>query len=389
MNAVYPNGDNMRDIPDYTVMFPDWVARYYEQTGDGATLAAAYPAMRAVAEYIRRAQAPATGLVTDLPGGAGPYLHGIVDWPAPMRYGYTFDGNAARTIHNAEAVGAYRAAAAAADTLGEAGDAARYSRWASELTGAINARLRRADGSYSDGLTAGGAQIDSAAQHAQTYPLYYGVAPKDAVPGLGTRIAAQGMRQGPMTWHKLLSALALAGHDDQVVSLLTDRSADGPARILAENGTFMWEQWTPGCATAPCTTPVSESNSESFSHGWGAWGVVDMIETLLGVRVTSPGAASVTIAPPDLHGDRLRRLRGSTWTQRGTVGVAWSRERLGTALAVRVPANVSATVAIPVDGTPAHRVRGDAAARFEGYRDGRAVYAVGPGRATFTPGRPR
>ena len=28
LGAVYPNGDNMRDIPDYTETFPDWVVRY-------------------------------------------------------------------------------------------------------------------------------------------------------------------------------------------------------------------------------------------------------------------------------------------------------------------------------------------------------------------------
>jgi hypothetical protein len=384
LGAVYPNGDNMRDIPDYTEMFPDWVARYYEQTGDRATLAAAYPAMRAAAEYIRAAQG-STGLVTDLPGGAGPYLHGIIDWPAPMRYGYTFDGNAARTIHNAEAVGAYRAVAAAAGALGHQGDAAQYGHWADELSDTINARLRRPDGLYSDGLTSGGTQIDNAAQHAQTYPIYYGVAPKDAVGTLADRIAAQGMQQGPMTWHKLLDALAIAGRDDQVVSLLTDAKADGPAKILAENGTFMWEQWNPGCATAPCTTPISESNSESFSHGWGSWGVVDMVETLLGVRVTSAGAATIAVEPPALHGDRLRKLRGSAWTQRGTVPVAWERKASGMTLSLTVPPNVTARVAIPVDGRPRYKVSGKADARFEGYQDGRAVFTVGPGDARFAP----
>ena len=34
-----PNGDNMRDIPDYTEFVPDWVWRYYEQSGDAPTLA--------------------------------------------------------------------------------------------------------------------------------------------------------------------------------------------------------------------------------------------------------------------------------------------------------------------------------------------------------------
>jgi hypothetical protein len=390
LGAVYPNGDNMRDIPDYTEMFPDWVVRYWEQTGDDATLELAYPTMRAVVDYIRRAQPEeggTAGLVTNLPGGAGSYRFGIIDWPPPMRYGYTFDGNAARTIHNAEAVGAFLATATAAEALGHDGDAAQYRQWADDLAAAINAKLRRPDGLYSDGLSSapGNPQIDNTAQHAQTYPIYFGVAPEDAVDTLADHVVAQGMRQGPMTWHKLLRALALAGREDQVVKLLTDREADGPAKILAQNGTFTWEQWNPGCSTSPCTTPINESSSDSFSHGWGAWGVVDMIETLLGVSVTSPGAATISIAPPDLDQADLGRVRGSVWTQRGTVRAAWSRDRRGVELEVDVPANVTATVAIPVDGRPRYEVGGDADARFEGYRDGRAVFTVGPGEAEFQP----
>ena len=38
VNAVYPNGDNMRDIPDYTEFVPEWVWRYYEQSGDASAL---------------------------------------------------------------------------------------------------------------------------------------------------------------------------------------------------------------------------------------------------------------------------------------------------------------------------------------------------------------
>ena len=66
---------------------------------------------------------------------------------------------------------------------------------------------------------------------------------------LGANLVAQGMHQGPMTWHVLLTALHKADQDDQIVKLLTDASADGPAKILAEDGTYMWESWDPGCAT--------------------------------------------------------------------------------------------------------------------------------------------
>ena len=88
-----------------------------------------------------------------------------------------------------------------------------------------------------------------------------------------------------MTWHVLLKALADGGRYDQVVKLLTDHDADGPARTLDQQGTYMWEQWNPGCAT---TWPCNPTNNESMSHGWGSWGIVDMVEELLGVQVTAP-----------------------------------------------------------------------------------------------------
>ena len=136
---------------------------------------------------------------------------------------------------------------------------------------------------------------------------------------------------------------------------MTDENADGPARTLAQQGTFMWEQWNPGCAT---TWPCAPTNNESMSHGWGAWGIVDMIESLLGVKVTSPGAATVRIEPPAVDKADLHRVSGSAWTQRGTVGAAWKRATARYVLDVDVPANVKATVAIPNPGGVQVRRRG-------------------------------
>jgi alpha-L-rhamnosidase len=38
VNAVYPNGDGARDFPTFTEMYPEWVWRYYLNTGDLATV---------------------------------------------------------------------------------------------------------------------------------------------------------------------------------------------------------------------------------------------------------------------------------------------------------------------------------------------------------------
>ncbi len=100
VNAVYPNGDGKRDIPDSTEQFVDWVWQTYETTGDVSQLASLYPVVKNVSDYVARAVDPKTGLVTNLPGGGGDYLYGLVDWPPQMRYGYDM-ATAARTTENA------------------------------------------------------------------------------------------------------------------------------------------------------------------------------------------------------------------------------------------------------------------------------------------------
>ena len=192
----------MRDIPDYTLMMPDWVWRYYEQSGDKAVLAASYDTLKSIANYVKTNIATsgnAAGLVYNLFGGTSSYQYGIIDWPAQMRYGYTFNNNAARTIHNAHAVGTLRATAKAARALGKPEDAAVFDAWADDLAATINAKLIRPDGLYTDGLSsaAGNPQIDNTAQHAQTYPIYYGVAPAANSAALAGQDHRPGHEAGP------------------------------------------------------------------------------------------------------------------------------------------------------------------------------------------------
>ena len=345
MNAVYPNGDAKRDIPDYTEMFPEWVMAYYQQTGDNSLLAQALPAMRRVADYIQAA-VDSTGLVYELPGGSGPYQYGIIDWPAPMRYDTVRDGNGAETVVNALAVGANRAVAAAADALGDP-SASTYATRAQELSAAMNRYLYNSDtGLYSDGLAVDThARIENYSQHAQSYAVTYGIAPQSDYATLGAKISADGMHQGPMDLRQLETALARTGQDAALVKLLTDPSQDGPAKILAEGGTSMWEQWDPGCATvAPCSgSDISQKANDSFSHGWGTAGIVEMQQTLLGITVTAPGAATLRIEPPN---GGLTHADGTVWTERGPVRVSWSRTPAGTSIETDLPVNVSAVVVL-------------------------------------------
>lgn len=321
LNAVYPNGDGKRDIPDYTEMFPGWVWDYYLQSGDRGVLADAYPVMSAVADYVRRFVDADTGLVTRLDGGTGDYHLGIIDWPMNMRFGYDMATTAHTTV-NILATEVLGATARAADILGRDEDATALRADAEGLSAAINARLRRPDGVYIDGLNADGSQSTHAAQIANAYALAYQVAPESAWNTVGAHIASLGMRMGPMTAHRLLTALTLAGRTKDVVTRLTDASAPGWANILARGGTFTWESWG-----APET-------GQSLSHGWGATALVDVQQTLLGVTVTEPGASAVRIAPPAAG---LDWAKGQVPTQRGDIAVDWQIHGKSRTLSVDVP----------------------------------------------------
>ncbi|HEV8556234.1 MAG TPA: alpha-L-rhamnosidase C-terminal domain-containing protein [Actinophytocola sp.] len=380
LNAVYPNGDGKRDIPDYTEMFPEWVMRYHQLTGDTALVAQVLPAMKGVADYLSAA-VDGTGLVHELPGGSGPYEHGIIDWPPAMRYDTTVTDNGSRTVVNALAVGALRAVADAAALTGDP-TAAEYRQRADSVAAAMNERLRDpATGRYADGLALStGQPIPNFSQHAQSFPVTYGVAPASAYPALGAYLGGLGMRQGPMTLRQLLEALRRTGHPETILRLLTDPTRDGPAQVLAEGGTFLWEQWTPGCTVAECAgAQVNQSSSESFSHGWGSAGISGILQGLLGLEVTGAGATTVRITPP---ASGLRHARGTEWTERGPVTVSWTRTGRGLELEVSVPVNVTATVVLPA----AARAWGDGEPRLVESGPDRTVFTTGSGRTHFRVG---
>lgn len=422
VNALYPDNNvsngNMRDIPDYSEMFPELVWDYYRQTGDQETLAAAYPTMRNVAQYVTDntyGTGQAAGLVCQLASFAksAAYQFGIIDWPSTDRYNTVVLNSGVDTVVNMRAVEDYRALAGAAQVLGDTAAAQSYAQQTDRLIGGINAKLVESNGFYDDGLkvagsaqnvpgncpaTSGAALIGNYSQLDQTFAIVYGVAPASSAQQLGGYLASQGMKQGPMDFGQLGLALVEAGQPAALVRLLTNTAGDGPAKILAEGGTSMWEQWDPGCSAAggqagdndsyndtECTgAAINQNATDSFSHGWGSAGIYPVTRGLLGITVTGVGAASVEVDPP---ASGLTSAAGTEYTERGPVAVSWHRVS-GTSgevsLRVSVPDNVQATIALPARTRP-YTASGAGAPRYQGTKDGRALYAVGSGSTSFRP----
>jgi len=359
-NAVYPNGDGKRDIPDFTVTFPLWLTEYYRESDDRRTLERAYPVVRAVADYVAEHVDEETGLVTRLSGGVGgPYHQGIVDWPPEMRYDYDREWPA-RTTVNVLCVASLAATSEIAAELDRpAAERAYYDENREAIEEAVDEHLRDGDryvdgaapagddeGRESDQAHEGIETSDHSSQHANALPLATGLVPDEHAESVADRVAADGMRMGPMMVRWLLDALERADKPDALVDLVTDPDDDGWANILAEDGTFVWESWH--CRTLE---PADERHNRSESHAMGATVLGAIQRTLLGVSVTDPGAATLEIAPP---AGGLDRASGRVPTERGPVVADWERDGDRFELDVTVPWNAVATVSLPGDGQPDH-----------------------------------
>ena len=370
INAVYPNKDGARDIPDFTQAFLVWAWAYYLETGDRAFLRANYGKLKDVADYVARHIDPATGLVTNLTGGSGAYEFGIVDWPASMRFGYDMN-TAARTVINGWAYADFDLISRIAAELGESADRDAYRARAEALKTAINTRLLGADGLYVDGLSAEGVQSAHASQHANMFPLALGIVPEERRAAVVEQVKRKGMSVGMVTVSWLVRALGESGEGEALLDLFTNEKQPGWARSLARGATATWESWD------------ADVTGDSLSHAWGAAGLDGYVRYVLGIRPLAPQYERVLIKPLDF-GEKPTWARGRIATDRGTISVAWKREAGAYELRVKLPVNVTARVALPKGAVaePVLSVDGErVVARVEG--DYLVIDGVGSGEHTL------
>ena len=204
--------------------------------------------------------------------------------------------------------------------------------------------------------------------------------PQSRRAAVATYVAGLGMaRAGEQRNRRAAGASPENGRVDDMVRILTDPSHDGWANILAQGATYTWEVWEP-----------SDADGDSMSHGWGSNVLVEIQQTLLGVRPTSPGYAIVRCGAaavrPRLGGrdGAHAREEPSTWP-----GDDRRRPAAEFVLDVTVPPNASATVHLPA--ASAHGVteggrslHGAAGIRQVSARHGEVVVAVGAGHFEFT-----
>lgn len=370
MNAVYPNSDGKRDIPDFTQQYLFWVWDYFMETGNISFLEDNYLKLRRVAEYQFSHINPVSGLIQTLSGGSGPYKYGIIDWPAPMRFGYDMETDT-RTVINAYGYGNFFIMHKIAAIVGRSDDEIIFHNRALSLAAAINKKLMNTGGVYADGLKSDGTISSHVSQHANMFPLALGFTPHQHIPAVLDVVKEQKMSVGMVTLRFLPQSLGVNNQSLPLLNLYTNPDWNGWAKTVALGGTATWESWN------------ALERNDSMSHPWGASGLVGIQEYFLGIRPITPQYERINVRPLDFHGE-LVAVSGLVPTDRGTIKVKWERLPQAFHLCIRIPVNVTANVYLPSGDTPPLQVMHNGQKATATYKDGYVLFEhIGSGLHVF------
>ncbi len=333
LNAVYPNNDGGRDIPDYTLSYLIWVWDYYLQTGHEDFLRSNYARLKKIADYADVHTNKNTGLIQKLTGGKGPYEFGIVDWPADMRYGYDMAVES-RTVIQAYTYADFMIMAKIADLLDIEADKSYYANKAKLIKQSINQNLINDKGIYIDGLHGDNSKSEHASQHANIMPFALDIAPDHLKDNIINQIKAQKMAVGMICLIWLPEALGKANEGHHLFDLYTNTSWNGWAKTIKLGGTVTWESWN------------ANENNQSLSHPWGAVGLLGIQNHILGIKAVTSQHDQIEIKPLDF-GDKLTYAKGIYKTDKGDVFVHWQKHKNKYILKIKVPHNITAKVYIP------------------------------------------
>jgi alpha-L-rhamnosidase len=370
LNAVYPNVDGARDIPDYTQMYLVWAWDYYMQTGNKEFLLDNYSKLKKVADYIDTYRNGTTGLIHNLDGGGGSYLYGIIDWPDQMRYGYDMTVES-RTVIDAYAYIDFLNIARIAEVIDSTDDMDAYQQKALDIKDAINGKLINDQGVYIDGLNSDLSQSAHASQQANMFPMAMGIVPETSLDSVIAEIEEQKMSCGMVTLRWLPEALGQADEGPHLLELYTNPEWDGWAKIISLGGTATWESWD------------AITNGQSMSHPWGAVGLLGIQQYILGIKSLKPQHELIQVKPLDFE-QQLKHVNGILPSDRGDIAVRWTRTDTLFSMSLTIPDNVTAEVYIPKSGTSGTVVLVDGV-EINGTEEGNyiSVGEVGSGVHTF------
>lgn len=321
-----------RETYDRLMKYPTWPTEWafhmifmahadWMRTGDSAWLAPRYEALKGKLLLDR---ARGDGLLLSNP--AQMKRDDLVDWPAKERDGYVF--KPVNTVVNAFHLRSLTLMANLANALGKTAEAADY-----------KARQDKAQRAFQEicfdasrGIYRDGDGTTHASQHANLFPLAFGLVPAGNRASVIDFIASRGMACSVYAAQYLMEGLFSNEAGDQALALITGANDRSWKHMLDSGTTITWEAWD-----------QKYKPNQDWNHVWGAAPANLFPRFILGVQERVPGWTSVIVRP---HPGGLKSAAGKIPTPRGPVMIAWENGGKFN-LTMTLPVGVSGSVELP------------------------------------------
>jgi hypothetical protein len=250
----------------------------------------------------------------------------IVDWPAGERDGYVF--TPLNTVVNAFHLRALTMMAEMGRALGRDKEAAEYAAREAKTRVLFNEKFFDPKlGIYRDG-----ADTPHTSQHANLFPLAFGLVPQERRPAIADWLVKRGMKCSVYPAQYLMEALFENDRGKEALDLML-APGDRSWRHMVESGTTIsWEAWD-----------QKYKPNQDWNHAWGAAPANLLPRYVLGVRALEAGWSRAVISPTP---GKLKFAAGKVPTPRGPVMVDWKNEG-SFKVELDVPTGIKAKVELP------------------------------------------
>lgn len=265
----------------------------------------------------------------------------IVDWPPSERDGYV--RTEVNTVVNAFHLAAVEKMAELADAIGAEEDAEHYHQHAEHMRTVFHSYLFDTESRlFRDGLG-----VDHHSQHANFFPLAFGLVQEPQRQKIVDWLVQRGMRCSTYAAQYLLEALFENGAGEAAVELIIAPGDRSWRHMLDRDATITWESWNEKVKT-----------NLDWNHAWGAAPANLLPRYILGVQPLTPGWSRAKIRPIP---SGLAFASGITPTPHGPITIGWNRES-GFEMKLKLPPGMSASIHVPAaSGTKQVLVNGQPA----------------------------
>lgn len=345
LSHYYTDNDSQfaRDTYDRLINFATWPTEWaphmifiahaeWMRNGDTEWLTPRYERLKTKALVER---AGSDGLI--ISGNVG---KDIIDWPPNERDDYVRTEK--NTVINAFHLSAIKKLAVLAKAIGKDQDAQEYlDRYHSTLAQFQKAFFDSERGVYRDGIG-----TEHASQHANFFPLAFGLVPEKHIPDVLKFLDTKGMSCSVYGAQYLLEALFDNDSGTKALQLMLADNDRSWRHMVNSGTTITWEAWDQKYKT-----------NQDWNHAWGAAPANLLPRYVLGAESLEAGWKRASIRP---HTGTLKFAKGKIPTPRGPILIDWKDDTVFT-LKLTLPEGLPAKIEIPapvnstqvlVDGQP-------------------------------------